>query len=368
MINKVKILIPNKHRTGGVANFYQTLRDYLSPEYEYVYRGNARRDESGWSVPLRMLKDYVLFRKKMRKGVQAVVINSSLGIGGFFRDGLYFLLTPNRVRKVVFFRGWNPGFEKKIDGSNWLKAWMNRTFFTADHIIVLSSEFKKKLRQWGYTSPVSLGTTIVDEQLLQGEDFQSLSQARSENESVTILYLGNISKAKGVQEVVNAYQILSGPAGLKNLKCVMVGEGGMLDELRDQATAQKLDIQFPGYVRNKQKTAAFKNAHVYVFPSAHEGMPNSVLEAMALGLPVVTTRVGGVPDFFENGKMGFFLDNQKPEHIAEKIQYLLDRPELMNQISEYNYRYAREHFYAGKVAKRFQHIVESVLAKGKSDA
>ncbi|NDY74103.1 hypothetical protein DO021_12820 [Desulfobacter hydrogenophilus] len=361
MNNKIYILIPNKHRIGGVANFYKTLQNYLSPEYEYVYRGNARKDESRLSIPWRMCKGYAMFRREVSRDTRSIVINSSLGPGGFFRDGLYFLLTPNQVRRVVFFRGWNPVFEQKIEKSAWLKAWLTRTFLTADHIIVLSSEFKKKLRQWGYTGPVSLGTTIVNEQLLTGEDFQSLSLSRSENENPTILYLGNISRAKGVKEVLQAYEFLHGQDDQEHLECVIAGEGPMLDELKDQATARNLNIQFPGYVREEQKTAAFKNAHIYVFPSAHEGMPTSVLEAMAFGLPVITTRVGGVPDFFEDGRMGLFLDNQKPEHIAEKIQFLLDRPELMHQMSEYNYNYAKEHFYAGKVAGWFKGVVESVI-------
>jgi len=78
-------------------------------------------------------------------------------------------------------------------------------------------------------------------------------------------------------------------------------------------------------------------------------------------LPVITTRVGGIPDFFEDGKMGLFLDNREPEHIAEKIRYLLDRPELMEQMSKYNFEYAKEHFYASKVAKRLEKIISSVI-------
>jgi glycosyltransferase involved in cell wall biosynthesis len=362
MHSKVNILIPNKHRLGGVANYYKTLREHLGLKYEYIYRGNASSDESSLSVPWRMVKDYVLFRKKTSTGTKAVVINSSLGTGGFFRDGLYCLLAPRNTAKMVFFHGWDPVLEKKIDRSIALKTWLNKTFLKAEHIIVLSSEFKEKLRQWGYTGPVSLGSTIVDESLLEGEDFQCLSSVRSASEHTNILYLGNVSKEKGVWEVLKAYQVLFGQKGFKNLRCVMAGEGSELKRLKEQAKDQGLDIEFPGYVRGKQKIEAFKNAHVYVFPSVHgEGMPTSVLEAMAFGLPVITTRVGGVPDFFEDGKMGFFLDSRDPEHIAEKVRYLLDRPELMQQMSKYNFEYAKEHFYASKVAKWFQNIVEATV-------
>ncbi|WP_167320869.1 glycosyltransferase family 4 protein [Desulfosudis oleivorans] len=347
---------------GGVANYYLSIKKHLGADYQYVYRGNVSREESGTSVPGRMVKDYVLFCRRTWSDTDVVVINSSLGVGGFFRDGLYVLLSPVHVRKVVFFHGWNLGFEKRIGASFGLKTWLNRTFLTADHIIVLSAGFKKKLRHWGYTGPISLGTTIVDEQLLEDVNFQRLSKERAENKNPTILYLGNISEAKGVRGVIQAYQLLFSRNGLKNLKCIMAGQGNMLEELKAQADSQNLDIQFPGYVREKQKTGVFKSAHVYVFPSAHgEGMPTSVLEAMAFGLPVITTRVSGISDFFEDGKMGLFLDTRDPEHIAKKIRYLLDRPELMHQMSEYNYNYAKEHFYAGKVADWFKSIIESVI-------
>ena len=358
----IKILTPRLYNMGGVANYYKTLRKYLGPEYEYIHRGNIRRKESWLAIPLRMLTDYFLFFRKIRSETKALVINSSLGFGGFFRDGLYFLLTSKFIVKVVFFHGWNPVFEKRIDTSIVLKQWLKLTFLSADHIVVLSSEFKNKLRQWGYKGPVSLGTTLVEETLLEGENFDNLSNLRHRNESINILYLGNVSKAKGVWEVFEAYQMLCHQNGLNNLKCTIAGDGAELTKLKKSSISWGLGIVFPGYIRNKQKTVAFKNAHIYVFPSAHgEGMPISVLEAMAFGLPVITTRVSGISDFFEDGEMGLFLENREPAHIAEKIRYLLERPELMRQMSKYNFEYAKDRFYAGKVARRFENIVESVM-------
>jgi glycosyltransferase involved in cell wall biosynthesis len=362
MNSKVNILIPNKHRLGGVANYYKTLREHLDLEFEYIYRGNASRDESSLTIPWRMLKDYALFRSKTRKGAKAIVINSSLGTGGFFRDGLFMIMTPRNVGKIVFFHGWNPWFEKKIDSSKLLMTWVNRTFLRADHIIVLSSQFKDKLRQWGYKGPVSLGCTIVDESLIEGIDLESLSSERKATQGINILYLGNVSKAKGVWEVLKAYELLRSQHGLENLKCIMAGEGQELEALKNYSRDNDLRIEFPGYVRERGKVEAFQNAHLYVFPSMHgEGMPTSVLEAMAFGLPVITTRVGGLPDFFEDGKMGLFLDNRDPEHIAEKVKYLLERPELMQEMSKYNFEYAKEHFYASNVAKRLETIIDQVI-------
>jgi len=142
-------------------------------------------------------------------------------------------------------------------------------------------------------------STLVDESILDKENIESLIEFRSRSENINILYLGNISRTKGVWEVIEAYRILCNKLKPKNLKCSMAGDGKELEALKKYVNTHNLNIDFPGYVKDKKKADVFKNSHIYVFPSFHgEGMPTSVLEAMAFGLPVITTRVGGLPDFF----------------------------------------------------------------------
>ena len=289
------------------------------------------------------------------------LFNISLAIGGLLRDSIYFeLLKKKRHKRVVFFRGWNPSFENKIENNRILRTWLHYTFLKADRIIVLSSQFQLRLREWGYKGPISLETTAVDDTLLEGVDWQNLQANRQDTHQPQLLYLGNISKAKGVWEVTQALEYLNGRDKSPHVQLTIAGGGKELNSLKENVENNNLSVHFPGYVRGKQKAEIYKQSHLFVFASYHEGMPNAVLEAMAFGLPVITTRVGGIPDFFEEGKMGFFLDNRDPEHIAEKIQYLLDRPELMKEISEYNYHYAKEHFYASKVAARLEKIIDNV--------
>lgn len=364
----IYVLVPNEHRLGGVYNYYSHVKPYLGNHFKYLYRGEKTNTEPRFVIPFRMVLDYFAFLKTIVRDQGAVVINSSLGPGSFFRDGLYSLITPKRYKTISYFHGWNPEFEKKIDKSWLLKKWLERTFLKADHIIVLSSEFKKKLIEWGYKGPISLETTLVDEQLLEGEFWESIAEPRAKQETTNLLYLGNVSKAKGVWEVVESLQKLNGDAYFQNICLNIAGGGKELEALKEHAENSQLNTEFLGYVREEEKAQAFINAHLYVFPSNHgEGMPLSVLEAMAFGLPIITTGVGGIPDFFEEGKMGIFLDNRQPEHIAEKIRYLLDRPELMQEISKYNYEYAKEHFYASKVAKRLEAIIDEVRGKQGPD-
>jgi len=286
-----------------------------------------------------------------------------LGPGSFFRDAFYTLLTPKKYKQIIYFRGWNPAYEKKIDKSWFHQKWLKHTFLKADHIIVLSSAFKAKLFEWGYNRPITIETTVVDEQLLNGKTFNTISDFRSSMKEPHLLYLGNVSEAKGVWEVLKAKEYLD--EGLShNTQIIIAGVGKELTALQQYSKEKKINVEFPGFVRQERKAQTFLKAHLYIFPSIHgEGMPNSILEAMAFGLPIITTRVGGIPDFFVAGKMGLYIDAREPKHIAEKIQWLLDRPELMKQMSEYNYNYAREHFYASMVARRLENMIASVENK-----
>jgi len=337
------------------------VADYLPPQYEYIYRGSVQNSTFKLRDVFRIFQDYIIFTAKTRLNAQGIVVNTSLGLGGFIRDAIFLQLVSNRIKKIVFFRGWNPVFEKQIDNCLIFKKLFQLSFLKVDHIVVLSSNFTNKLRQWGYEGAVTLSSTVVSEKLLEKENFTKLSVRRHANTNFTILYLGNISKDKGVWEIIKAVKIIRQRNNFKNMKCIIAGDGDELLSLKEYSVSNGLDIEFPGYVRGKQKAEMFKSAHLYVFPSAHEGMPNSVLESMAFGLPIITTMVGGLPDFFEEGKMGFFLTSREPDHIAEKIILLISNQNLMKMMSRYNYCYARDNFYAKKVARHFESIVESVI-------
>jgi glycosyltransferase involved in cell wall biosynthesis len=108
------------------------------------------------------------------------------------------------------------------------------------------------------------------------------------------------------------------------------------------------------------KRQAFQNADAYLFPSWTEGLPISVLEAMAQGLPLVACAVGGLPDFFQDGRMGFLTDRRDPEVLASLMSRLILNPGLCSSIARFNRTYAREHFRPTHIAARLEDIYRSV--------
>jgi len=114
----------------------------------------------------------------------------------------------------------------------------------------------------------------------------------------------------------------------------------------------------PGYISGKEKYELLASSDVFLFPSYSEGMPNAVLEAMAIGLPIITTKVGGLNDFFENGKMGYVLDFKSVDSIVEKIEINIKYTAKAKKIGLYNTHFAREHFKASNVANKFLSIID----------
>ena len=150
------------------------------------------------------------------------------------------------------------------------------------------------------------------------------------------------------------------------LTLTIAGDGFELDNVREYIKERAIpDIHLTGHVSGEKKTEAYKNAHIYLFPSHFEGMPNSVLEAMAFGLPIIARTVGGLADFLEDERTGFITDAMQPEIFASLTENLLHNKGLMLKIALHNYRLAQANFLAPVVANRIENIYRSLLSEAR---
>ena len=261
-------------------------------------------------------------------------------------------------KTLVMFHGWHENNVKVIG-----KTFFNQFFSTynkADAFIVLGSAFKKKLRDWGFKQPVYLENTPVDDNLLNGFSIDERIKQIGASKKIQLLFLARIEKGKGIIETIEAVKRLSEkyPA----LHLVVAGDGTFMDEARNLANRSlKSKVSFLGYVNGEEKKRVFINSDIYVFPSHSEGMPTSVLEAMALGLPVITRPVGGLKDFFINGKHGFMTESKDPAVIASLIESIIEDKELWKRISINAHEYAKERFMASRVANRLEDIYMRIV-------
>lgn len=120
------------------------------------------------------------------------------------------------------------------------------------------------------------------------------------------------------------------------------------------------DVELIGDVRGRKKRECYEMSDLYLFPSYFEGMPNSVLEAMGMGLPVIVSDVGGISDFFESGKMGVLMKGHSKNEICEAFDIIYHDKRKLPLISNYNREYAANNFVDDIVVKKFENLLQNI--------
>ena len=155
-----------------------------------------------------------------------------------------------------------------------------------------------------------------------------------------LVFAARLEKNKGIIELLKAVKLLKEHSNIlenvgMSVKLLIVGSGPLKKELVDFVETNELkdNVFFSDWLATSEDVArAYASAKIFVNPSYNEGGPRVVLEAMACGLPVVTTRVGLMPDIIKDGENGLFTD-WLAEDMAEKIQTLLKDKELQDKFA-----------------------------------
>lgn len=151
-------------------------------------------------------------------------------------------------------------------------------------------------------------------------------------ESKNILFLGRLDTCKSPDILLLAFSMISNK--YPDVRLVFGGDG-YIDRYKEVANnlsiSEKCD--FLGWVTGEEKERLFDCAEVYCLPSKNEGMPMSVLEAMAHGIPTVATSVGGIPQVIDNGINGFLMPVDDTDSLVSLLDKLLSNRELRKNIS-----------------------------------
>jgi glycosyltransferase involved in cell wall biosynthesis len=141
----------------------------------------------------------------------------------------------------------------------------------------------------------------------------------------------------------------------------LAGDGPERTHLEDLATQLRIGhcVKFLGSIEDVP--ALLSTAHLLVHPSRSEGLSNTIIEAMAEGLPVVVTNVGGTSDLIIDGISGLIVPPDEPEILAAKIRDLLDNPSLRWRLGVAGLESIRERCSIESVASHYERIYQSIL-------
>lgn len=338
---KILVVTPSFSQKGGVVEFNKLLVKYGKSDFS-VFELRSGLKQSTIAKVVVLLSDFLRFTTRLIfTSVDVVHINPSLGKNAVFRDGNLIRIAKVFNKKVfVQWHGWNPDNEYLLEGKG--KTFVQKTFFKADQIRVLSNHVAIKFTELGFTNKITLGNTFIDDELLEGASGLNI------NDGVfRILFLSTISKNKGIYLAIEAFRILQS----KGVKCelIIAGNGDELENSKKYVTENELkNVEFVGHVEGQSKQNVFRKSNVYLFPSYYEGMPTSVLEAMGFGLPVVCSNAGALAEFFEDGVMGFRIEDMNAQLFADALLKISSDPERSQTMGAFNSNYARNRFLASE--------------------
>jgi glycosyltransferase involved in cell wall biosynthesis len=221
-------------------------------------------------------------------------------------------------------------------------------------ITSVSQSVADELKEYGMDpGRVRITGNAVDERLF----FPNRSDEKSIN---YILFTGVLRARKGLFDLIKSAALVN--KKMPNTKFVICGTGPLLRKLKEQVGELGLQQQiiFTGRVDREKLIRLYQNATVFVVPSIYEGLPTVLLEAMACGLPVVATNIGGNRDVISSGTNGFLVPKRSPEEMTKKILELMDNEPLRIRIGTEARETVMNKYTWNKVADKFINLYQEL--------
>ena len=324
-----------------------TLRlDKNLPKYEKI--GNVNVYRIGWSAKQKVSSDSLPWYLHLNKyfflisgPIKALTLNRSRKY-----DAIWSLMATYNSFAAVFFKLLKPKIKfiftlQDGDPIPYIKRralplypFFKMMFTKADHIQAISKFLANWAKEMGASCPIVVIPNAVDYELFSKKhDSVLLDQLASDlgkkTSDIMLITTSRLVIKNAVADVVHALQYLP-----ENVKFIILGQGYEEQNLRKLVNELKLEsrVIFLGYIPHAEMPKYLQISDVFIRPSLSEGLGNSFLEAMASGIPVIGTNVGGIPDFLKDGETGLFCEINNPKSIAQKVEKLIKDPESRQYI------------------------------------
>ncbi|CAN5611769.1 glycosyltransferase family 4 protein [soil metagenome] len=313
---QILLVGPSLAQKGGMASVQKLIvgSQLASIDIQHV----STHDEGSVIHRLRVFAASVgLLTRRLIGGADLVHLHVAEK-GSVFRK-ILLLLLAKAFRKPVIMHTHGCEFHTFHDGlPGWLRYWVDTALRQADCFIVLSESWKDYYlthcdlnpdRVIVLPNPVEIPASIPD---------------RSASSVTRFVFLGRIGQRKGAFDLLQAFANLPADC-LPQAQLTLAGDGELekAGELIKQLNIEGY-VELPGWIDLEQHNQLLGDADVFILPSYNEGLPMAMLEAMAWGLPVISTPVGGIPEVIVSGENGYLADPGDIKALSAAMQSLVE--------------------------------------------
>jgi len=236
-----------------------------------------------------------------------------------------------------------------------VNRWLARRMLAAaDVVIVLSDRWKAKM------ASISKKATVV--KLFNPACPPERRTVRKSDGALTVLFLGELSLRKGTYDLLHCIKEQRSYYEKKRVKFIIAGNGDV-EEVKKIVERNVLNdvVSVPGWVSGDVKKSYLSNADIYILPSYHEQMPMSILEAMAYGLPIISTRVAGIPEMVDDGLNGILIDPGDTEKLNSALKELIESKACRGVMGQKSMKIVAEKFDGAIIIERLVSIYHNMM-------
>lgn len=320
-MKKVLMIGPARDVKGGMTTVVDNYYKYgLNKQIELKYIETIN-DKGKIHKFLKERKGFFEF-KKCIKNYDVVHIHMA-SKRSTFRKSKYVRIAKKHNKKVIIHL--HGGAFKEFFSKCNIKQqqYIKETFNLADKIIVLSEEWGEYIEKLVEDKKK---ITIIYNSIIIPNDFDKDVDTQS------FLFLGRIEESKGIYDLLDVFKKVINKFPEVHLYIGGNGEKNKLEKIIKEDKLEK-NVSYIGWIEGKEKEEYLKKCSIYCLPSYNEGMPMSVLEAMAYKNIVITTDVGGIPKVITNNLNGFLIKPGDKEKLLQTIKKILSDTQLRKRIS-----------------------------------
>ncbi len=255
---------------------------------------------------------------------------------------------------------------KKVDQIIF-KLYAKHAIKISDHIITISDTTKNDVLKYYKLSSNKISSVLLgfDKDIFyrRGNDEVNLVKNKYSIRGNYILFVGTLQKRKNISRLISAFAKLKNEYKIKE-KLVIVGKKGWLYNdifVKIKKLELSNSVIFTSYVPGSDLPALFSGATVFILPSLYEGFGLPLLEAMACGTPVITSKISSLPEVVEEA--GIYINDPYSENeIAEKINLVVNNKPLQKELSQKGFLQAQK-FSWKNCAGKFLSIIEKTVEK-----
>lgn len=298
---------------------------------------------------------------------QCSIVHISVSSFLSFYKSTVFILISIFFRKKVIVHLHGGSFKRFFKQSPKTIQTMIQYILNRVHMIIALSQYWKNFLVNQINVDVNKVTVLYNCFDLQFANiYKSIADIETERreDPIRILFIGSLKRNKGIFDLITIAKQLSMKNDSFVIDCVgREGEKGIINKLKTEIIQKNLKKYFllVGEKFGEEKIFSFLKSHIFILPSYVENFPVSIVEAMRSGLPVISTKVGAIPEIIQEKRHGYLINPGETSLFVNRLLELMGNPNLRRTMAENNIEKAHRDFNPWKYQKKLLKIYKTVM-------